>query len=83
MEEYGIPATRRVEPDLISLTASSAESQTFDLLGTGISAGVLYSRAFTGMAIVTRNDLDTVWVTLNMAGLRYGTDFVPRYFHVF
>lgn len=36
------PALRRTSPDLTSLTASSAEAQTFVLLGTGGSTAVLY-----------------------------------------
>ena len=31
-----------IDPDLISLTASSADSQTFDLLGTGALCAVAY-----------------------------------------
>jgi hypothetical protein len=35
-----IPPTRRVDPVWISFTAASAESHTFDLVGTGIDVGV-------------------------------------------
>jgi len=35
--EDDIPPTKMVDPDLMSLTAASAESQTFDLLDLGTS----------------------------------------------
>lgn len=44
----------RTSPDLISLTASSAESHTFDLLGAGISMGVLYFLLRGAMAEIRR-----------------------------
>lgn len=57
VESNDIPPTRMVDPDLMSLTAASAELQTFDLFEADPSVCTLYNLASVKALILRAGDV--------------------------